>query len=157
MFEDQEDEQGRNLPAPADQPNNEDPAERVEGIGSKEEQHEEAAASLFPQTPHRESVIFFSTGKKLLRAPCFDLQEDSICKEEEEDQHHSPSVQEKLLPARETAPCTSEPTSRIALQTGSAAAPPSPNPSPASQCFCVTAPPVPPSPPQASAFRRPAR
>lgn len=115
MFEDQEDEQCRNQEA--DQPN-EDPAERVV----------EAAQPLFPQTPHRESVIFFSTGKKLLRAPCFELQEDSACKEEEdEEEDQLPSIQDKLLPAREKAPCTSEPTGRItpsALQTGSAAAPP---------------------------------
>lgn len=129
MFDDQEDEQYRNLQASADQPN-EDPAERVDDIGSKDEQRGEAAQPLFPQTPHRESVIFFSTGKKLLRAQCFELQEDSACEEEEEDEDEGEedqllSVQDKLLPAREKAPCASEPTCRItpsALQTGRATA-----------------------------------
>lgn len=155
LFEDQEDEQGRNPQAPADQPD-EDPAERVDDIDSNDEQQGEAARPLFLQTPHRESVIFFSTGKKLLRAPCLELQEDSACDEEEEEEDQLPSVQDKLLPAREKAPCTSDPTCWItpsALQTGSAIAPTPP----LSVFFCVTASHMPPSPPQASELRRPAR
>lgn len=121
LFEDQEDEQARNLPTPADQPH-EDSAQRVDGIGSRDEQQGEAVQPLFPQTPHRESVIFFSTGKKLLRAPCFEKQDDSACDEEEEEEEEDG---QKLMPAREKALCTSEPTSRVtpsALQTGNTAA-----------------------------------
>lgn len=159
LFEDQEDEQGRNLRPSADQPD-EDSAKRVDGISSRDEQQGTAARPLFPQTPHRESVIFFSTGKKLLRAPCFELQDNSGCEEvEEEEESPLPSVQHKLLPAREKAPCTSEPTGRIspsALPTGSATLS-LPPPHHCRSVFCAPASHSPPSPPQASALRRPAR
>lgn len=122
LFEDQENEQARNLPTPADQPH-EDSARRAGDTGSREEQRGDAARPLFPQTPHRESVIFFSTGKKLWRAPCFEKQDDSACEEEGEEVEKEEGQQ--LLPACEKAPCTSEPTSGVtpsALQTGNATA-----------------------------------
>lgn len=134
LFEDQEDEQGGNLLPSADQPNK-DSTTRVDDICSKEEQQEEATRPLFPQTPQRESVIFFSTGKKLLRAPCFELQDNSACEKEEKEDGQFPSVQDKLLLAHEKAPCTSEPTGHIspsALQTGSSALCPAAS---STQCF----------------------
>lgn len=100
LFEDQEDEQGGNSETLADQPN-EDTAERDNDIGSKDKQQGEAARPLFPQTPQRESVIFFSTGKKLLRAPCFEKQDNSACKVETGQLR---SEQERLLLTVPVAP-----------------------------------------------------
>lgn len=119
MFEDQEDEYARNLQPSAEKPN-EDLAKRVDDISSKDERQGGPARLPFPHTPHRESVIFFSTGKKLLRAPCFELQDNSACEEEE---GQLPSVQDELLLAHENAPCTSKPgTGSAALRPSIAAA-----------------------------------
>ncbi|XP_051281743.1 uncharacterized protein troap isoform X1 [Dicentrarchus labrax] len=64
----------------------------------------------FFQAPQRESVIFFSTGKKLLRAPRFVQQESS-----DHHEQHGPfsSEQRKVLPVQEEASSVPEPSSRI--------------------------------------------
>lgn len=74
----------------------------------EEEKREEVQP--FIQTLQRESVIFFSTGKKLLRAPCFAQREGSA---------HQGQIGQfsselgKVLPAHDETPCVSEPTCRI--------------------------------------------
>lgn len=64
----------------------------------------------FIQAPQRESVIFFSTGKTLLRAPRFEKQESSAHHEQ-----HGPvsSEQRKMLPVREGTSSVSEPSCQI--------------------------------------------
>lgn len=64
----------------------------------------------FFQAPQRESVIFFSTGKKLLRAPRFEKEESSPRHEQ-----HGPvsSEQRKVLPVQEEVSSVSEPACQI--------------------------------------------
>lgn len=64
----------------------------------------------FIQSIQRESVIFFSTGKKLLRAPRFEHPESSAHHE----QHGEVSSEErKVLPAHEEASSVSGPSCQI--------------------------------------------
>ncbi|XP_040007651.1 uncharacterized protein LOC120803346 isoform X2 [Xiphias gladius] len=64
----------------------------------------------FFQAPQRESVIFFSTGKKLFRAPRFEKQESSS----DQDQHDPvSSEQRKVLPVQEEVSSVSEPPCQI--------------------------------------------
>lgn len=51
------------------------------GVGTDKDEEEEqriVGGQPFFQAPQRESVIFFSTGKTLLRAPRFEKQENSV-------------------------------------------------------------------------------
>ncbi|XP_062247101.1 uncharacterized protein troap [Platichthys flesus] len=74
----------------------------------EEEEQRVAGVQLFLQEPQRESVIFFSTGKALLRAPRFEKQESSS----DQDQH-LPSDQRKVLPLHEESSSVSKPTCQI--------------------------------------------
>lgn len=65
----------------------------------------------FIQAPQRESVIFFSTGKKLLRAPRFEQQAAGSARLQQPDLFSS--EQKEVLPAHEEAPTVSGPTCRI--------------------------------------------
>lgn len=77
---------------------------------NKDEEQRIVGGQPFFQAPERESVIFFSTGKKLLRAPRFEQQESSA-----HHKQHGPfsSEQRKVLPAHEETPTVSEPTCQI--------------------------------------------
>lgn len=74
----------------------------------KEERKEEVQP--FIQAPQRESVIVFSTGKKLLRAPCFAQREGSA---HQEQISQFSSELGKVLPAHDETPCVSKPTCQI--------------------------------------------
>ncbi|KAI3357397.1 hypothetical protein L3Q82_015830 [Scortum barcoo] len=80
--------------------------------GGKEQPQEQRIVGVQPffQAPQRESVIFFSTGKKLLRAPRFEKQESSAHHEQ-----HGPGSSEKrkVLPVQEEMSSASEPTCQI--------------------------------------------
>ncbi|XP_060913587.1 uncharacterized protein troap isoform X1 [Labrus mixtus] len=82
--------------------------------GDEEEEKEQRKIGEQPffQAPHRESVIFFSTGRKLLRAPRFEKEDKSAHQEQ-----HGPvsSAQKKMLPVSEERPCIPEPTNHIVL------------------------------------------
>ncbi|KAM6981805.1 uncharacterized protein troap [Tautogolabrus adspersus] len=79
------------------------------GDGDNEEEKEQRKIGEQPffQAPHRESVIFFSTGKKLLRDSRFEKKDNSAHQEQ-----HGPvsSAQKKMLPVSEE-----EPTNHIVL------------------------------------------
>lgn len=68
-------------------------------------------AQPFIQAPQRDSVIFFSTGKKLLRVPRFERQEDWTLQEQD---CAGPTQARQLLPAEEETTKESGPTSRPA-------------------------------------------
>lgn len=68
-------------------------------------------AQPFIQAPQRDSVIFFSTGKKLLRVPRFERQEDWTLQEQD---CAGPTQARQLLPAEEETTEESGPTSRPA-------------------------------------------
>ncbi|XP_035014882.2 uncharacterized protein LOC118110862 isoform X2 [Hippoglossus stenolepis] len=75
-----------------------------------EEEQRVAGVQLFLQEPQRQSVIFFSTGKTLLRAPRFEKQDSSS----DQDQHVPVSSdQRNVLPLHEETSSVSEPTCRI--------------------------------------------
>ncbi|XP_021176200.2 uncharacterized protein troap [Fundulus heteroclitus] len=89
LFDDPEDEQGtaetaKNpriteqtpVPASSDKPPSEVKSERCES-DTDDDDDEDEEHKAFLQAPPRESVIFFSTGKKLIRAPRFETQEGS--------------------------------------------------------------------------------
>ncbi|XP_073327139.1 uncharacterized protein troap [Pagrus major] len=120
LFDDQEDEQSTNvtdkdpetqteqLPVTTTKSHCEEKIET--GANSNEDEDEEqriGGGHPFIQALQRESVIFFSTGKKLLRAPRFEQQENSP--------HHEQaglvsSEQRKVLPVHEETSSVSEPT-----------------------------------------------
>ncbi|KAM9350956.1 uncharacterized protein troap, partial [Symphorus nematophorus] len=126
LFDDQEDEQNTNV-------QDKDPATEAEQIpvqdttikSSCEEKVEKSRASSnededqrtvlgqpFIQAPQRESVIFFSTGKKLLRAPRFEQQEKSA----DHKQHglvSSGQTKVERLPVHEETSSVLEPTCQI--------------------------------------------
>nr|XP_046253694.1 uncharacterized protein LOC124063759 isoform X4 [Scatophagus argus] len=131
LFEDQEDEQNTDvadkdpetqaeqLPVQATafpssflqtKPHSEEKLETSRANSSEEEDQRIVGGQPFIQAPHRESVIFFSTGKKLLRAPRFEQQESSAHHEQ-----HGPGISEqrKVLPAHLQTPSVSEPTCQI--------------------------------------------
>ncbi|XP_042266328.1 uncharacterized protein LOC121896470 isoform X1 [Thunnus maccoyii] len=123
LFDDQEDEQSTNV-AEKDPGTRADQLpvqastikssyeENLETIRTKSEEDEEnrqiTGGQPFFQAPQRESVIFFSTGKTLLRAPRFEKQESSAHEEQ-----HGPvsSEQRKVLQVHEGK--SSEPTCQI--------------------------------------------
>ncbi|XP_034550663.1 uncharacterized protein troap [Notolabrus celidotus] len=76
----------------------------------KEQEHRIVGRQPFFQAPQRESVIFFSTGKKLLRAPRFEKQESSV--HQEQLSPVSPE-QTKMLPVHEDKSSVPEPTCHI--------------------------------------------
>lgn len=85
---------------------------------------------MFLQAPHRESVIFFSTGKKLIRAPRVEKPEGLAL------QHrHGPvsSEQRRFVPVQDDVSAESEPSCQInpsvqRLHRGNADLQPSPSP-----------------------------
>ncbi|CAJ1085303.1 uncharacterized protein troap [Xyrichtys novacula] len=82
------------------------PSEDKEDNEQKQQELGVLGRQPFFQAPQRESVIFFSTGKKLLRAPRFEKQEDSVLQE----QHGLvSSAQSNKLPAHEEKPFVSAP------------------------------------------------
>ncbi|GAA6222820.1 uncharacterized protein LOC108876374 [Lates japonicus] len=92
----------------------EEKAETSRANTSEDEEREQeqriVGGQPFIQAPQRESVIFFSTGKKLFRAPRFEKQESSS------DQHGPvPSQQRKVLPVHEEMSSVSEQTCQINL------------------------------------------
>ncbi|KAM7404656.1 hypothetical protein PAMP_011983 [Pampus punctatissimus] len=125
LFDDQEDEQSMNV-------SDKDPETQAEQLpvqastveshceekfktsrtNSEEDEENEQImdGQPFLQAPQRESVIFFSTGKKLLRAPRFENQENSADQEQ-----HGPgsSEQGKVLRGHEEKSSVSEPTCQI--------------------------------------------
>ncbi|XP_027144400.1 uncharacterized protein troap isoform X3 [Larimichthys crocea] len=120
LFDDQEDEQSTNV-------TDKDPETKAEKLPdqatttkshcedkvetSSDENEDEEQSVLrgqpFIQAPQRESVIFFSTGKKLLRAPRFEQQESSA-----QHQQHG-SEQRKVPPVHEETSSVSEPACQI--------------------------------------------
>ncbi|XP_054465668.1 uncharacterized protein troap isoform X3 [Anoplopoma fimbria] len=76
---------------------------RVSSNKVEEEQQRIVGGQPFFQAPQRESVIFFSTGKTLLRAPCFEKQEGPTRHEQ-----HGP-----VLPVHEEVSSVSGPTCQI--------------------------------------------
>ncbi|XP_074498630.1 uncharacterized protein troap [Sebastes fasciatus] len=78
-------------------------ASRVSSDEVEEEEQRIVGGQPFFQEPHRESVIFFSTGKTLLRAPRFVKQEGSA-----RDKQHGP-----VLPVHEEVSSASAPTCQI--------------------------------------------
>ncbi|XP_041654542.1 protein Daple [Cheilinus undulatus] len=130
LFSDQEDQQGMKDP---DTGANQLPAQITSDLESKphcEEKEETSRATKDNnddqeengqeqrnvggqpslQAPHRESVIFFSTGKQLLRVPRFEKLESSA-----NQQQHGviSSAQKKMLPVHEEKSSISEPTNQI--------------------------------------------
>ncbi|XP_056154938.1 uncharacterized protein troap [Lampris incognitus] len=87
--------------------------------GEEEEQEQKNIGSqLFFQAPHRESVILFSTGKKLFKVPCFETVENSVQQEQRStvlavqrmEQHGTVLAAQRLqLPINEEYPSGSEP------------------------------------------------
>lgn len=82
----------------------------VRGVNTTEDEEQRVAAQPFIQAPQRESVIFFSTGKKLLRVPRFEQQESSS--HHEEDQLVSSDLR-KVLSAHAETSSVPEPTYQI--------------------------------------------
>ncbi|XP_070825257.1 uncharacterized protein troap [Chaetodon trifascialis] len=123
LFEDQEDEQSTNvtdgdpetqaeeLPVQATTTKSccEEKAETSRANSSKDEEQRIVGGQPFFQAPQRESVIFFSTGKSLLRVARFEQQSSA---------HHEQhglalSEQRKVLPAHKETSSVSEPTRQI--------------------------------------------
>ncbi|XP_060930596.1 uncharacterized protein troap [Limanda limanda] len=75
-----------------------------------EEEQRVAGVQLFLQEPQRESVIFFSTGKALLRAPRFEKQEKSS---DQDQLLPVPSDQRNVLPLHEDSSSVLKPTCQI--------------------------------------------
>lgn len=75
----------------------------VAGIEVQEDQRRLVGGQTFFQAPHRESVIFFSTGKTLSKAPIFEKQESSARRKQ-----HDPA-----LPVHKEVPPESVPTCGI--------------------------------------------
>ncbi|KAM7411997.1 hypothetical protein PAMA_021798 [Pampus argenteus] len=122
LFDDQEDEQSMNV-------SDKDPETQAEQLpvqastveshceekfktsrtNSEEDEENEQImdGQPFLQAPQRESVIFFSTGKKLLRAPCFKNRENSA------DQEQQKTEQGKVVRVHEEKSSVSEPTCQI--------------------------------------------
>ncbi|XP_022597546.1 uncharacterized protein LOC111219212 [Seriola dumerili] len=125
LFEDQEDEQNTDvtdkdpetqaeqLPVQASSTKSrcEEKLESRANISKDEEQERTVAGEQpFFQAPQRESVIFFSTGKKLLRAPRFEKQESSS----DQDQHGPVSSEQRTVqPVQEEMSSVSEPSGQI--------------------------------------------
>ncbi|KAL6119731.1 uncharacterized protein ACO6RY_04248 [Pungitius sinensis] len=116
LFDDQEDEQSPNVTEKDPEVQAEPILTRshcaeepevcgVTGIGVKEGQQRIVGGQPFFQAPHRESVIFFSTGKTLSRAPIFEKQESTA-----RHKQHGP-----LLPAHKEVPLESVPTCGVDL------------------------------------------
>ncbi|XP_040050123.2 uncharacterized protein troap isoform X4 [Gasterosteus aculeatus] len=119
LFDDQEDEQTPNVtekdpetqaePIPAQVTiTRSHCAEKLEvcgvaGIEVQEDQRRLVGGQTFFQAPHRESVIFFSTGKTLSKAPIFEKQESSARRKQ-----HDPA-----LPGHKEVPPESVPTCGI--------------------------------------------
>ncbi|XP_051805096.1 uncharacterized protein troap isoform X1 [Acanthochromis polyacanthus] len=88
---------------------------RTNGDDDDEEEEEEEGTQsfeggqMFLQAPHRESVIFFSTGKKLIRAPYFKKQESST---QQDQRGPVSSEQKKLLTVQNVTSTESQPTSQ---------------------------------------------
>ncbi|XP_070696215.1 nucleolar and coiled-body phosphoprotein 1 [Pempheris klunzingeri] len=131
LFDDHEDEQSTNVtdkdpetqaePLPvelsATKSHCEEKVETGRASSDKDEEEEETeqeqrtvGGQPFLQAPQRESVIFFSTGKKLLRAPRFEKKESSGHHEQ-----HGPSSsdQRKMLPLHKDTSSVSEPPRQI--------------------------------------------
>lgn len=94
LFDDPEDEEGtaetddkasikEQIPVPAtsNKPSSDETAETQRCNGDDDDEEEEELKT-FLQAPPRESVIFFSTGKKLIRAPRFENREGSAKQEQ---------------------------------------------------------------------------
>ncbi|XP_041802369.1 uncharacterized protein LOC121613149 isoform X2 [Chelmon rostratus] len=124
LFDDQEDEQSTNvtdgdpetqaeqLPVQATTPKShcEEKVETSRANSNEDEEQRILGGQPFLQEPQRESVIFFSTGKSLLRVARFEQQESSSHYE----QHGlALSEQRKALPAHEETSSASEPTRQI--------------------------------------------
>lgn len=119
LFDDQEEEQNTNVmpkhpekqaetpqSTPAES-HREEKAELTSGTVTDDEDEQQSAVREQPfiQAPQRESVIFFSTGKKLLRAPRFEQKETLVHPE----QHGlSSSEQRAVLPVHEETSSLSE-------------------------------------------------
>ncbi|XP_045899663.1 uncharacterized protein LOC123967590 isoform X4 [Micropterus dolomieu] len=112
LFDDQEDEQRTNVKDPETQAellpvqgttcetNSEEKEETSKADSDEEKEQGAVGGQPFFQALQRESVIFFSTGKKLFRAPRFEKPESSAHHE-----HHGP--------VHEETSSVSEPTCRI--------------------------------------------
>ncbi|XP_058497874.1 uncharacterized protein troap isoform X2 [Solea solea] len=75
----------------------------------KEEEEERVGRQPFLQAPERQSVIFFSTGKNLTRAPHFEKQKSS-CDQQQQQQHQQQQGQQGQ---QQQMPCVSEPPCRV--------------------------------------------
>ncbi|KAM4563750.1 uncharacterized protein troap isoform 2-T3 [Odontesthes bonariensis] len=101
LFDDPEDEQSTNVMEkapvahaeqfPLQPSSNKPPCEEVETSSTTSDHEEEEQKTL--QAPPRESVIFFSTGKKLLRAPRFKLESTA-----QQDQQGPVSSEQRKVP-----------------------------------------------------------
>ncbi|XP_056897398.1 uncharacterized protein troap isoform X1 [Takifugu flavidus] len=118
LFDDQEEESTTNVTEKAPEKPVQDPAntshkeEKGETCSADGcEQQRTVGAQPFIQAPQRASVIFFSTGKKLLRVPRFERQEDWTLQEQD---CAGPTQARQLLPAKEETREESGPTSRPA-------------------------------------------
>ncbi|XP_047457824.1 uncharacterized protein LOC125018035 isoform X2 [Mugil cephalus] len=127
LFDDQEDERSTNvtdkdsgaqaeqLPVDAStaKSHREEKVEESEASSDEEEEEEEeeekfVGGQMFLQAPHRESVIFFSTGKKLIRAP-------RVEKPEAPQHRHGPvsSEQRRFVPAQDDSSAEAEPSCQV--------------------------------------------
>lgn len=79
---------------------------------SEDEEQRIMGGLPFIQAPQRESVIFFSTGKKLLRAPRFEQRPAGSAHLQQPDLFSA--EQKEVLPAHEEKPAVSGPTCRTA-------------------------------------------
>ncbi|KAM4609948.1 uncharacterized protein troap [Polymixia lowei] len=112
LFDDQEDEQSTNdkdpepeaerLPDQAsttkshsEQQGDSSRSHRDDNDDDEKEQQRSTGGHPFFQAPHRESVIFFSTGKKLFRAPRVEKQESFV----QPEQHGSASTAQEEKPS----------------------------------------------------------
>ncbi|XP_076597786.1 uncharacterized protein troap isoform X2 [Chaetodon auriga] len=123
LFEDQEDEQSTNvtdrdpetqaeqlpLQATTTKSGCEEKAETSRANSSEDEEQRIVGGQPFFQAPQRESVIFFSTGKSLLRVARFEQQSSA-----NHEQHGlALSGQKKVLPAHQETSSVSDPTCQV--------------------------------------------
>uniref|UniRef100_UPI0037E8D6AE uncharacterized protein troap n=1 Tax=Semicossyphus pulcher TaxID=241346 RepID=UPI0037E8D6AE len=110
LFDDPEDQQNTSVTEKDPETQAEQQQKEDEEEEEDEEQQRIVGGQPFIQAPQRESVIFFSTGKKLLRAPRFEKQESSADHEQ-----HGPvsSAQREMLPVHEGKSSVSEPACQI--------------------------------------------
>uniref|UniRef100_A0AAQ6A4P8 Uncharacterized protein n=1 Tax=Amphiprion ocellaris TaxID=80972 RepID=A0AAQ6A4P8_AMPOC len=127
LFDDEEDEQSKNVTEKAPETQVEQLPSQASPIKSHHEEKPETSRTngdddeeeermqkfeggqMFLQAPHRESVIVFSTGKKLIRAPYFKTQETSS---QQDQRGPVSSEQKKLLPVHDDKSTQSQPTSQ---------------------------------------------